>query len=165
MADKPMDVYLNDHLAGAMLGSDLAEQIAEQNEGTPLGETMGSIAPMIEADRQTLIDLMEEIGTSKNPVKQMTTWVAEKASRPKFSGFTSGEPELGNFMALETLTLGVEGKKSLWQALKVVEGEYDALSVQQLDTLIERAGTQHDALEQERLAAAKSAFPGESEDS
>jgi hypothetical protein len=43
-----MDVYLNDHLAGAMLGSDLAEQIRDRHEGTPLGDVMGSIAPEIE---------------------------------------------------------------------------------------------------------------------
>jgi hypothetical protein len=163
MSDKAMDVYLNDHLAGAMLGTDLAEQIAENNEGTPLGEMMASLSPKIEADRQALIDLMEKIGTSKNPVKQATTWVAEKASRPKFSGFTSGEPELGTFMALETLTLGVEGKVSLWRALKEVEAKYDALDADQLDKLIESAQAQHDALEEARLAAAKVAFAGEPE--
>src|SRR4029077_16881630 len=54
MADKAMDVYLNDHLAGAMLGSDLAEQIRDQNQNTPLGELMQSLAPQIEEDRQTL---------------------------------------------------------------------------------------------------------------
>ena len=37
MADKAMDVYLNDHLAGAMLGSALAKQLREEHEGTPLG--------------------------------------------------------------------------------------------------------------------------------
>ena len=111
MADKPMDVYLNDHLAGAMLGSDLAEQIQKENEGTPLGDLMATLAAQIEEDRETLIDLMERMGTSKNPVKQATTWLAEKASRPKFSGMTSGEPEVGTFMALESLTLGVEGKR------------------------------------------------------
>jgi len=161
MSDKALDVYLNDHLAGAMMGSDLAEQIAEENEGTPLGEVMSSLAPKIEADRQALIDLMEKVGTSKNPVKQATTWLAEKASRPKFSGFTSGEPQLGTFMALETLTLGVEGKASLWRALKEVESEYDDLSALQLDELVENAEAQHDTLEQARLAAAKVAFTGE----
>ena len=35
-----MEVYLNDHLAGAMLGSDLAEQILERSEGTPFGDVM-----------------------------------------------------------------------------------------------------------------------------
>jgi hypothetical protein len=97
MADKAMDVYLNDHLAGALLGSNLAEQLRSTNTGTALGQLMESLGPEIEDDRQTLIDLMDQMGTSKNPVKQATTWMAEKASRPKFSGLTSGEPELGNF--------------------------------------------------------------------
>ena len=60
---------------------------------------------------------------SKNPVKQATTWLAEKASRVKLSGMSSGEDELGTFLALETLSLGVEGRKRLWIALKQVQGE------------------------------------------
>jgi hypothetical protein len=68
MADKAMDVYLNDHVAGAMLGSDLAEQIRSQNQSTSLGEVMGLLAPQIEEDRQTLIALMKSTDSSKNPV-------------------------------------------------------------------------------------------------
>jgi hypothetical protein len=101
MADKAIDVDLNDHLAGAALGSDLAEQIRDRNEGTPLGDAMGSIARQIEEDRQTLLDLVERMGTSKKSVKQATGWLAEKASRVKFSGIVSGEPDHGAFMALE----------------------------------------------------------------
>lgn len=158
MADKAMDVYLNDHLAGAMFGSDLAEQIRVQSEGTALGETMGPLAVEIEADRQTLSDLMDRMGTSKNPVKQATTWIAEKASRPKFSGRTSGEPELGTFMALESLSLGVEGKASLWKALKRVSGRYGQLASMNLEHLIDRAEAQRSILERERMAASERAL-------
>ena len=63
MADKAMDVYLNDHLAGAMLGRDLADQIRSHNEGTSLGELMGQLAPQIEEDRQTLITLMANMNS------------------------------------------------------------------------------------------------------
>jgi hypothetical protein len=153
MADRAMDVYLNDHLAGAMLGSDLAEQIRQRHEDSPLGELMGSIAPQIEEDRQVLVDLMERMGTSKNALKQAAGWVAEKTSRVKFSGAGSGEPDHGAFMALEALTLGVEGKSSMWKALKAVQSQYPALVSTNLDELIERAETQHAALERERLAA------------
>jgi len=163
MADKAMDIYLNDHLAGAMLGSDLAEQLRDENGGTRLGELMATLAPKIEEDRQTLIDLMDSMGVSKNPVKQATTWLAEKTSRAKFSGATSGESAVGTFMAVETLTLGVEGKASLWKALKAVRERYAPLTSIDLDGLIERAKTQHDALEGERIAAATRAFEGESE--
>lgn len=101
------------------------------------------------------------MGTAKNPVKQATTWVAEKASRAKFSGRTSGEAELGTFMALETLTLGVQGKLSLWTALKEVAEEYPALVSTDLDELIKRAQTQTSQLERERVAASRRALTNE----
>jgi hypothetical protein len=153
MADNAMNVYLNDHLAGAMLGSALAEQIRDRHEGTPLGEVMRSIATQVEEDRQTLLDLMERMGTSKSPVKQATGWVAEKASRAKFSGVVSREREHGAFMALESLTLGVEGKTSMWKVLREVASQYPALASTNLNELIDRAEAQHTTLESERLAA------------
>jgi hypothetical protein len=153
MTDRTMDVYLNDHMAGAMLGSELAEQIRDRHEGTPLGDLMGSIAAQIEEDRQTLIDLMEQMNVSRNPFKQASGWLAEKASRVKFSGLTSGEPDQSAFMALESLTLGVAGKACLWRALKEVASQYPPLASTDLDELIERAEAQHATLERERLAA------------
>ncbi len=153
MADRAIDVYLNDHLAGAMLGSDLAEQIRQRHEGTPLGELMSSIAPEIEADREQLVDLMERMDVSRNPIKQATGWLAEKASRLKFSGVASGEPDQSAFMALETLMLGVEGKASLWRSLREIRSQYPALLSTDLEDLIARAERQRDALEHERLAA------------
>jgi hypothetical protein len=161
MADNAIDVYLNDHLAGAMLGSDLAKQIQAQNHGTALGQLMESLAPQIEQDRQTLIELMRQLDSSKNPIKQATAWIAEKASRAKFSGMTSSEPELGTFMALETLALGVRGKACMWNALKQVADQHPPIASMNLDELIDRARTQEDALERERLAAGTRALANE----
>ncbi len=160
MADTAMDLYLNDHLAGAMLGSELAGAIRDRHEGTPLGELMRAIAVEIEEDRQTLLDLMDRLDVSKNPVKQATGWVAEKASRVKFGGLLSGEPDHGAFMALESLTLGVVGKACLWRALKEVEGDYPQLAAADLDRLIERAESQRSVLDRERLAAGRQALSG-----
>lgn len=152
MADRALDVYLNDHLGGAMLGSDLAEQIGKRSEGTPLGDLMKKVAPQIEEDRQTLIGLMGELDISKNPVKQASAWLAEKASRVKFGGASSGEPDVGLFMAVETMTLGVEGKLSLWKALKQVASDHPPLAAVNLDELIARAQSQHHRLEEQRIA-------------
>jgi hypothetical protein len=154
MTDRAMDVYLNDHLGGAMLGSDLAEQIRQRHEGTTLGDLMGSIAPEIEEDRQTLVDLMALMNVSRNPLKQAAGWVSEKASRVKFSGIGSGEPDQGAFMALEALTLGIVGKASMWKVLKEVQSQYPALASTNLEELLARAERQRDLLERERLAAA-----------
>ncbi len=153
MADNAIDVYLNDHLAGAMLGSDLAEQVRAQEHGTPLGLLMESLALEIEQDRQTLMELMQHMDSSKNPVKRAAAWIAEKASAAKFSGATSGDPELGTFMALETLALGVRGKARMWETLKLVADQHPAIASVNLDELIYRASIQEDALERERLAS------------
>jgi hypothetical protein len=155
MAHKAMDVYLNDHLAGAMLGSNLAEQIRSRNRGTPLGELMEWLAPQIKEDRQPLIGLMQRIDASKSPVKQAGAWITEKASRLKFWGLTSGERELGTFMAVESLGLGVLGKLSLWRALAQVADQHPAIASVDLDELIDRAQNQYDLLERERLAAGR----------
>ncbi len=161
MADNAIDVYLNDHLAGAMLGSDLAKEIQARNHGTALGQLMDSLAPQIEQDRQTLVELMQRLDSSTNSVKQATAWVAEKASRAKFSGMTSGEPELGEFMALETLTLGVRGKACMWRTLKQVADRHPPIASMNFDELIDRAQIQEDALERERLAAGTRALADE----
>lgn len=159
MADKAIDTYLNDHLAGSMLGADLAKQIRDGAEG-PLGEVMETIAAEIEEDRETLIELMDTMGTTKNPVKQAGAWMTEKASRVKFSGMSSGEPDAGLLMALESLTLGVAGKECMWQALLRVQDRYAPLAAIDLDRLAERARRQHARLEEERIKAATDALAG-----
>jgi hypothetical protein len=161
VADRAMDVYLNDHLGGAMFGSGLAGQIRDRHDGTPLGDIMRIIAAQIEEDRQTLLDLMERMNIARNPVKQATGWMAEKASQMKFSGLVSGEPDHGAFMALESLTVGVAGKVYLWRSLKEVADQYPALASTDLDALISRAEAQRTTLERERLAAAGHALAGD----
>lgn len=158
MPDEAIDTYLNDHLAGAMFGSDLAEQLRSRGEGTAFGELMQAIELEIEEDRQTLIELMERMGISRSAVKQATTWIAEKASRAKFADLTDAESGLGTFMALETLSLGVEGKLSLWIALREVSDQYPELRSADLETLIDRARRQRCDLERERVTAASQAL-------
>jgi hypothetical protein len=160
MADKPMDVYLNDHLGGAMLGSDLAKQTCERTEGTPSGEKMKRVAREIEEDRETLLELMDRMDTTRNPVKQVTGWMAEKASRVKFRGASSGAPDQGLFMALEALRLGVAGKKCLWLVLRQVRDDHAALATVDFERLIERAAGQEETLERERIAVGTQVLSG-----
>jgi hypothetical protein len=156
ISDKPLDVYLNDHLAGARFGSDLARRLGGRMGGT----TMNVLADEIEEDRETLQQLMDRLDVSRNPIKEAATWVAEKVSHVKLSGLTAGHREFGLFMALETLSLGVEGKQSLWIALADVADHYPALHEFDLVALRERAAAQRGIVEAERGAAARRAFTG-----
>ena len=74
---------------------------------------------------------------------------------------TTNETGLGTFLALEALSLGVQGKVSLWTALKEVADRYPSLSSINLDELRERAQTQRDMLERERVAASREALQGD----
>jgi hypothetical protein len=158
MAHKSMDVYLNDHLAGATLGANLAGQIAGHADGAPLADAMTALQAEIAQDRETLVDLMDRMGVSRNPVKLATSRLAEAASRVKFSGRASGEQDHGIFMALETMTLGVQGKGSMWRVLREVRDDHRSLAAVDLDTLIARAEHQYERLEHERLAAGRRAL-------
>jgi hypothetical protein len=156
MAGKALEIYLNDHLAGATMGCELAGQLRDGNKGSPLGDRMASLAEEIAEDRRSLVDLTEQVGATSNPIKQGTTWLAEKASRLKFSGATSGNPKLGTFLALETLSLGVEGKIALWRALAAVADAEPALAAMNFDDLIERGQRQRRQLEADRIAVGAS---------
>jgi hypothetical protein len=155
-----MDIYVNDHLSGAMLGSELAAQIRDRNEGTPLGELMIGLTADIEADRRDLEALADSLDVTRNPVKQAGGWAAEKWSRIKFSGAGSGDAGHGNFMAIETLALGVAGKRCLWRALEVVSDRYEAIDREEMVRLIGRADAQFETLEAARLEAAAAIFEG-----
>ena len=160
MAERALDVYLNDHLAGATMGCEIAEDLRDRNEGTPLGDRMAVLAAEIESDRTTLAELAERLGTTSNPVKKGTAWLAEKAGELKFSGATSGNPDLGNFLELETLSLGVEGKISMWRSLQAIADDHAAMGGMNFDDLIDRGESQRRVLEAERMEAGASVLRG-----
>ncbi|HEX3978329.1 MAG TPA: hypothetical protein VHW96_18810 [Solirubrobacteraceae bacterium] len=155
MTQRPIDVYLNDHLAGATFGADLARQLEARTEGTDFQPEMSRLAAEIEADLDTLTDLMKRIGATRNPGKKVTAWATEKASRLKLSGLTSGDDEFGTFLSIEALSLGVEGKASLWTALRELRGHYPELQSTDLDDLLQRAQRQRQILETARITATR----------
>ena len=163
MAHRPIDVYLNDHLAGAMFGADLARQLEARTEGTDFQPEMSRLAGEIQADLDTLTDLMKRLGTTRNPAKQVMTWVAEKASRLKLTGVTSGNDELGTFLSVEALSLGIEGKAALWKTLRELRGHYPELASFDLDDLLQRAQRQRQILETERIARARRSLTTDTE--
>jgi hypothetical protein len=156
---RPLDSYLNDHLAGASFGSDLAKQICRRGEGTALEARFRRIAEEIDEDRQTLAAMMDALDITRNPLKEAGGWAVEKWSRLKFSGATAMDPAYGNFMAVEALCIGVLGKRSLWVALEAVGYGEQNLEGFDLPELIRRADRQHDTLEKARLELAKGMFP------
>ena len=159
MSDRPLDIYLNDHLAGATFGRDLAQRVAAEARDASVRAPMQELADDITADRDRLAHVMERVGAKQNAVAVAGGSVVEKLSR-LFTGLGSPDAEFGFFEALETLSLGVEGKRCLWTALSDVRDQYPGLNEIDLDELVARAERQRAMLEEQRVAAVPRAFGG-----
>jgi hypothetical protein len=150
--------YLNDHSAASTGASELARRAARSNRGTRYGEALASLAREIEEDRGALQEIMRRLGVSPDRAKSAVAWSAEKLGRLKLNGRLTGYSPLSRLEELEILTLGVQGKLLLWQALAAA-GE-PAVPEAELDELIKRARSQRRRLERLRLDAATEALKG-----
>ena len=157
---KLLGSYLNDHLAGATVGLELARRARSQNRDTRFGTVLEQLVGEIEEDRRTLEDLMERLGIGQDRLKVTAGWIGEKAGRLKLNGRLFGYSPLSRLIELEGLTLGVSGKLALWKSLRAVADLDPVLDALELDALIDRARTQVELLERERLAAAELALTG-----
>ncbi len=144
--------YLNDHLAGATFGVDLAHRIARDMEGTPGGLPMAQLAEEIEADRAQLEELIDALDFDQGTVKRVVAWVAEKASRLRLNRLATGSEGLSLLLSMEALSGGIEAKRCLWQALQEVSGAEPAVARLDPDILVMRAEAQRDLLETYRRA-------------
>jgi hypothetical protein len=159
MADtEPLDVYLNDHLAGSAAAVELVERIRENNEGTALAAHMEGLLGEIEADRDTLGVVMERLGVTRSTPKQAAGKVLEALSRLRLNEHITGTEEVTLLMELETLSLGIEGKLSLWRSLTEVTGSRPELAAFDLAALAARAVSQRAGVERFRLEAAAAAL-------
>jgi hypothetical protein len=158
MSKELLGTYLNDHLAGAAAGVELAEKLGATYEGTPFGTAVAAVAGEIKVDKETLEGLMERLGIGRSPSKRAAGWVFEKVTRLRFNRQLTGSEDLTRLLETETLSLGIEGKLAMWQALKGVDGLDAELGRADFDRLIFRARQQREALEPHRLEAAAEAF-------
>ena len=152
-------IYLNDHLAGSAAGLELAEKLRDQNQGTELGKLMEALHRDIAQDKDALEELMAHLEVERHPVKEAAGWALEKLSRLRLNPALTGGAELTRLLETEALSLGIEGKLGLWQALKAAADAGDPrLAGIDFDRLIERARGQRRALEPHRMAAALASF-------
>jgi hypothetical protein len=149
-------IYLNDHLAGATAGTELARRARSSNEGTPLGEFLERLATEIGEDRETLIEVMKRLGIRRDPFKVAAGWGGEKMGRLKLNGQIKGYSPLSRVIELEGLHLGITGKLELWRNLERTSGS--RLHGIDLEALVKRAEAQRRALAGHRKTAVEQAF-------
>ena len=150
--------YLQDHHAGSTAGLELARRAAGSNSESEYGAELNRIADEIEADRETLGEVMSHLGVKPSTVKDAAGWTAEKLGRLKPNNSLVGYSPLSRVVELEGLVIGVTGKLALWESLRTAIGEtLDGIDFDQLGT---RAADQRGRLEALRKRAAAEAFEG-----
>ncbi len=146
-------IYLNDHLAGATIGVELARRLRGSNEGDPeFGPALAEICAEIEADRETLKEVMDRLGVDQGKLKPLAATLGERLGRLKPNGQLRGYSPLSRLDELELLQIGVAGKRRLWRALEHTHA--DDLPDFALGALAERATEQLRRLEALHLKAA-----------
>jgi hypothetical protein len=150
-----LSIYLNDHFAGSVVGLELARRARDSNPDGELGRALTEVCAEIEADRETLTELMDRLGVGRSPVKPAGAWVGEKLGRLKLNGRLRGYSPLSRVVELEGLCTGIAGKQMLWRSL---ERSLDTVPGFDFEALAERAAAQRERLEAHRLEAASTAF-------
>jgi hypothetical protein len=114
---KDLPVYLNDHLAGSVGAMEMIGDLIDTHEGRPVGDFLKVLEKEIRDDQGELQRLMQGLGIKESKVRKAGAWVAEKGSRLKLRIADFGESNLALLQSLETLSIGIMGKRLLWRTL------------------------------------------------
>lgn len=149
-----LGIYLNDHLAGATAGTQLARRVAKAHQNGPDGSVLAQLSIDLAEDRASLVRIMSVLGIAIRAYKVYAAWIGEKAGLLKFNGHLLTRSPLSSLEELEVLELGVQGKAAGWRTLLTLAETDHRLSRDELDALISRAELQADLLEEVRRHAA-----------
>jgi hypothetical protein len=157
-----LGIYLNDHLAGATAGMELARRAAKAAKAGDTAGPLRTFAAEVTEDRRALLDMMAALGVPVRSYKVWSAWIGEKAGRFKLNGRLLTRSPLSDLLELEILRLAVEGKAAGWRTLRTLAGPGRKLDAGRLDELISRAHRQAEMLEDLRIRRASRIFGGES---
>jgi len=120
-----LGIYLNDHLAGATAGTQLARRVAKSHQNGPDGSVLAQFAKDVADDRASLVRIMSTLGIAIRTYKVYAAWIGEKA-----------------------------GQAAGWRTLLTLAETDHRLNRDKVEALISRAERQAELLEEIRRHAA-----------
>ena len=149
-------IYLRDHHAAGVAGTRLARRIARAHTAT---SDLRQVALEIEQDLVELEAIMRRLGVQPDPAKDALARIGERFGRLKPNGRLRERSPLSDLLELETLLVGITGKRALWLSLRAGS----STPSEDLDRLVDRADSQRTIVEDARLHAVRRAFSSERE--
>ena len=153
-----LGAYLNDHRAGATAAVHLLERLAESESDHVDSESLERLRQDIVDDLEVLEGVMERLDIPHDTLREAGGWMSEKMSRLRLSPVVTGSEALSHLLEIETIKLGVHGKKSMWRALHHVAADHSRLADLDFEALARRAEAQIEDLEARRRDMAAAAF-------
>ncbi|MFD8306437.1 hypothetical protein ACFV29_29455 [Streptomyces sp. NPDC059690] len=141
-APRLLGVYLNDHLAGATVGTELAHRMVHEHGDTAYGSELRSLATEIAQDRRALLRIMAELDVPARRYKIYGAWLGEKLGRAKPNGRLLRRSGLTLLIELEALRSGAAGKALLWRTLLTAAAADPRFDRDRLEELRQRAERQ-----------------------
>jgi hypothetical protein len=158
MSVRHLDTYLNDHLAASVGAIELLDYLASAYKDSAIGQFALDLHEEVSADQHELKAIMKGLNIGLSVPRRVSAWVAEKFAHVKLR---FDDPQGGTFRLLEAteaLSLGIEGKKTLWRTLSKIAETVGELKVLDYDKLIQRADEQRARVESVRLEAAQASL-------
>ncbi|MHC3467760.1 hypothetical protein ACYF6T_03510 [Streptomyces sp. 7R007] len=144
---KMLGVYLNDHLAGATAGAELAHRMVQEHGDSAYGERLRSLSTQIAQDRRALLRLMADLEVPARRSMRYGAWLGEKVGRLKPNGRLLRRSPLALLVELEAMRVGVTGKALLWRSLRAASAGDPRLDADRLQELAQRAERQVEAVD------------------
>lgn len=155
-----LTVYLNDHLAGATAGVQVARRLVRHQERPEAASELRTLVSEIDRDRTTLVHLMGELGIPIKRYMLVGALIGERVARFKPNGRLLRRTDVRAVMELETMLLGVQGKAALWRLLGTLPEVDRGGRAEELSGLLTRADRQAEILERLREEAATRVMTG-----
>lgn len=153
-----LGIYLNDHLAGASAGVELAKRLARA-EGEWAGNgKLDRLAEEIEQDRDALLEIMATVGEPVRGLEAAAGRVLEKLGRLKPNARVVSRSPLSRVVELEAMRVAIEGKIAGWRTLRARAAADPRLDTERLDELISNGRSQATRVERLRVRAAAELF-------
>ena len=165
MPREHLATYLNDHLSGATAAVELLDHLASTYKQPDINGFVIQLKREIEDDTLVLEDLMARLKVEQSRSRKASAWLAGKLGELKLVVDDPAAGSLRLFESLEALSLGIEGKRSLWLALIAAAEKDPNLNLINYERMVQRAEDQRNRVEARRRELAKNALTSQSSSS
>ena len=150
-------VYIDDHLLGAFAADELVQQCLARGfeHHRP---TLETFLEELREDRLELLAVQRALGFRTRLLKLLAGRIGGRLARVGVNERLLRFTTASNFLALEQIAVGVEGKEALWQAMRVLAPNDARLRTFDFAALAKRAARQRAMIEELRRDAARQAF-------